>query len=436
MRQVLNGLRRYAALWVLYGKGLGKWLLVSGVVGVFCGLLGSAFHIGVEYATEFRLTHSWVLYTLPAAGLLVVAIYRFTGTEGQNTNNIIEEVSSGRGLSPALVPAIFFSTIVTHLAGGSAGREGAALQMGGTLGFTAGRLLRLDDKDLRTATLTGMAAFFSALFGTPLAATIFASAVVSVGVLYHAAFIPCFVASLVAYGISLLLGVAPTRFAVTAPGLSLGMLLRVAVLAALCAMVAVLLCAVLHQTEHLFARCFRSPWLRAFCGGALLLGLSLLPGTGDYNGAGMSVITAAVEQGRAAPAAFLLKMLFTAITLAAGFKGGEVVPSFFVGAAFGCVVGPLLGIPAGFGAAVGLVAVFCGAVNCPVASMFLSVELFGAEGLLYFALACGLSYVLSGYSGIYSSQRILYDKLKAQYIDVHTNSYQEGEHTEMEQKYH
>ena len=141
----------------------------------------------------------------------------------------------------------------------------------------------------------------------------------------------------------------------------------------------------------------------------------------------MGVITAAVEQGRAVPAAFLWKMVFTALTLSVGFKGGEVVPSFFIGATFGCVVGPLLGIPAGFAAAVGLVSVFCGAVNCPLSSIFLAVELFGAEGLLAYALACGLSFVLSGYSGLYSSQRILYDKLKARYIDVHTNAHHEGE---------
>ena len=155
----------------------------------------------------------------------------------------------------------------------------------------------------------------------------------------------------------------------------------------------------------------------------------------DYNGAGSSVIHRAVEQGMASPFAFLLKILFTAVTLSAGFKGGEVVPSFFIGACFGCAVGPLLGIPAGFAASVGLICVFCGAVNCPIASTFLAVELFGAEGMLYYALACALSYMLSGYNGLYSSQRILYDKLKAQFIDVHTNAYHEGEHTPMEQKY-
>ena len=435
MSHFLENLHHYPKVWLLYIKALAKWLLISTATGLLCGALGTAFHLGVEVATEFRLSHPWVLYTLPAAGLLVVAIYKLFGAEGQSTNNILAEIQTGRGLSLALLPSIFFSTLVTHLAGGSAGREGAALQMGGTIGFKVGQYFCLDDRDLRTATMTGMAAFFSALFGTPLAATVFAMGVVSVGLLYHAAFIPCFVASLVAYGVSLAFGVAPTRFAVTAPALGMAMLLRVALLAALCAMVSVLFCAAIHGAEHLLKKLLPNPWLRALCGGAALLGLSLLCGSGDYNGAGMGLITAAVEQGQAKPFAFLLKLLFTALTLGAGFKGGEVVPSFFVGAAFGCVLGPLLGIPAGFAAAVGLVSVFCGAVNCPMASMVLAVELFGDGGMLYYALACGLSYVLSGYSGIYSSQRILYDKLKARYIDVHTNAHEEGTQTEAERKY-
>ena len=148
-----------------------------------------------------------------------------------------------------------------------------------------------------------------------------------------------------------------------------------------------------------------------------MIALTLLLGTRDYNGAGMDMIARAVEQGRAEPAAFALKLAFTVVSLAAGFKGGEVVPSFFVGAVFGCVAGPMLGISAPFAAAIGLIAVFCGAVNCPLASMFLALELFGGVGMPYFALACAISFVLSGYSGIYSRQRILYSKLKTEYGD-------------------
>ena len=428
-------IRYYIQHYSLYVQALGKWVIVSAVIGVLSGLLGSAFHIGVELATRFRVSHPWVLYTLPLAGLLIVALYHAFRVEGQNTNDVISEVQSGKGLSLKLLPSIFLATVLTHLAGGSAGREGAALQMGGSLGYSIGRRLHLDDRDMRTVTIVGMAAFFSALFGTPVAATIFAMAVITVGQIYFAALIPCLVASLAAYGISLLLGVEPTRFAVSAPAVSVPMMLKVAVLAALCAFASILFCSFLHHAESFFRKRIPDLRIRAVLGGAVILALSLLFSSGRYNGAGMDVITAAVEQGTAHPADFLLKILFTGITLGSGFKGGEVVPSFFVGATFGCVVGPLLGIPAGFAAAVGLVAVFCGVVNCPVASIFLSVELFGAQGMPFFALACGLSYVLSGYGGIYSSQRILYDKLKAQYIDVRANAYHEGEESEMVKKY-
>ena len=421
---------RYITHCGLYVRALTKWLLVAVITGVLSGLLGSAFHICVDKVTQLRAEGPWLLFCLPAAGLLIVAMYKLTRTEGLSTNSILEEVQSGRGLSLGLIPAIFCSTVLTHLCGGSAGREGAALQLGGTVGFETGKLLRLDDRDLRTATMTGMAAFFTALFGTPITATIFTMSVISVGLLYHAVMLPCLTASFVAYGVAGLLGVAPTRFTVAAPELRVLMLLKVAALAALCAFVSLLFCVTIHSFEAGMKKFIRNQWLRALIGGFAIIALTLLCGTRDYNGAGMDVITAAIEQGQAAPGAFLLKLLFTAVTLSAGFKGGEVVPSFFVGASFACVVGPLLGIPAGFAAAIGLVAVFCGAVNCPISSIFLSVELFGAAGMPYFALACALSFVLSGYSGLYSSQRILYDKLKAHFINAHTNAYHEGEVTQ------
>jgi H+/Cl- antiporter ClcA len=255
--------------------------------------------------------------------------------------------------------------------------------------------------------------------------------VISVGVLYHAALIPCLTAALVAYWVSLAMGVEPTRFAVTAPALEAGMMVRVAILSVFCALVSVLFCNAIHFAESQMHKRLRSPWVRVAAGGLAVIALTYLTGSTDYNGAGMDIITAAVEQGTAHPAAFLLKILFTAVTLGAGFKGGEVVPSFFVGATFGCVAGPLLGIPAGFAAALGLTAVFCGATNCPMASTFLAVELFGDGGMLYFAVACVISYMLSGYNGLYSSQTILYSKLKAQYINVHTNHYHAGEFGEL-----
>lgn len=402
-----------------YAVTLLKWMVLGGVIGLVGGIIGSLFHIGVDTATQMRLAHPWVLYLMPVGGLAIVGLYRLTKTEGKGTNDVIASVHFGEQVPGLLVPVIFVSTVITHLCGGSAGREGAALQIGGGIGYQAGRLLRLGEKDLPLATLCGMSGVFAALFGTPLTATVFALEVISVGVLYYAGLVPCLTAALTGYLVSVLMGVPPTRFTVTVPGLEVRTMLLVMVLALLCAVVSILFCRGLHGVEHLLKRTLKNPYLRVAVGAAVLIGLTLLT-NGDYNGAGMEVIGRAIA-GQADPWAWVWKLLFTAITIGCGFKGGEVVPSFFVGAAFGCVAAGWLGLPAGFGAAMGLVSVFCGAVNCPLASIILSVELFGSGDLLYFAMACSISYLISGYCGLYSSQTILYSKLRAEFINVRTH---------------
>ncbi len=415
----MEQLRKYIDHMGPYAAALLKWIVVGGLVGGVGGVVGALFHLGVIYATSVRLALPWVLYLLPLGGLVIAGLYRLCKLEGKGTNAVIESVHFGSDVPVLLVPLIFVSTVITHLCGGSAGREGAALQIGGGIGYRTGRLLHLGEKDLPLATLCGMSGVFSALFGTPLTATVFALEVISVGVLYYAGLVPCITAAMTGYLISLLLGVPPTRFTVAMPALDAWTMLLVLVLAILCALVSILFCRGLHITEHLAARLVKNSYLRAAAGGVVIIALTLLLGTTDYNGAGMDVIQRALN-GQANGWAWLLKLLFTAITIGCGFKGGEVVPSFFVGAAFGCWVGTLLGLPPAFAAAIGLVAVFCGAVNCPIASVVLSVEMFGAEGMLYFAMACAISYVLSGYCGLYSSQTILYSKLRAEFINVHT----------------
>ena len=404
----------------LYVTAMLKWLAVGALVGGVGGFVGAAFHLGVGYATQLRTGHPWVLYLLPLGGVVIVGLYKLCRLEGAGTNAVIESVHFGKKVPTLLVPLIFVATVITHLCGGSAGREGAALQIGGGIGYRAGTLLHLGEKDLPLATLCGMSGVFAALFGTPLTATVFALEVISVGVLYYAGLLPCITASLTGYYIATLMGVAPTRFAVATPELNWPTLGLVTALAVGCALVSILFCRGLHITEHLAERWLKNSFLRAAAGGLVIVLATLALGTTDYNGAGMDVIQRAVEQGQADGWAWLLKLAFTAVTIGCGFKGGEVVPSFFVGATFGCAAGALLGLPTGFAAAIGLVAVFCGAVNCPIASVILSVELFGAGGLAYFTAACAVSYLLSGYCGLYSSQTILYSKLRAEFINVHT----------------
>ena len=393
-----------------------QWFFLAIPTGLICGLVGTLFHLSVERVTELRADQPWLLFLLPAAGLLITALYKATKCEGVGTNNVIRAVQSGEPVSILLVPAIFLGTVLTHLCGGSAGREGAALQMGGSIGWNVGTLLHLKDHDRRTATISGMAAFFSALFGTPLTAALFAMMVEDVGLTFTSAFVPAFTSALIAYGCSLAFGIAPTHFAITAPELTVWTAFLVILLGFACAAVSRLFCGLLHFMEHKVPQLLPNPWLRVFVGGVAVIAFSYLFGVGRYNGAGMGVITAAVEQGEALPWDFLCKIFLTALTLSCGFKGGEVVPSFFVGATFGCVFGPLLGLPAGFAAAVGLVSIFCGATNALIPSILLGFELFSGAGLELIALGCGICYMLSGHHGLYSSQTFVTNKLRSEYM--------------------
>ena len=230
---------------------------------------------------------------------------------------------------------------------------------------------------------------------------------------------PCLASALVSYGVTGLFGIEPTHFDVIAPALTADMLWRVALLGAAAALMSVILCETMHGGERLARKYVPNGVLRAVLGGTAVVALTYICGTTDYNGAGTGVIAAAIEEGTARPWAAALKLVFTAVTLSCGFKGGEMVPTFFIGSTLGCALGPLLGIPAGFAAATGLAALFCAAVNCPVAGVILAIELFGADGAVYFAAATAVSYMLSGYSGLYRSQKIIYSKLKAEYIDIH-----------------
>ena len=400
-----------------------RWLVLALPIGLLCGGIGTAFHLAVEAVTELRGAHGWLLWLLPLALSVAVFEGEFAGAVFGAVCGLMWDWLAGRTVGMLALEllllcfaAIFFGTALTHLCGGSAGREGAALQMGGSIGYNIAKLFHFPDHDRRTATVCGMAAFFSALFGTPLAATLFAMMVEDVGLSFSVAFVPGFCAALLAYGISLVCGIAPIRFALSAvPALGILPVLQVALLGVACAAVTRLFCLLLHVAEHQLPKRLPNPWVRVVLGGVVVVALSYLMGVGRYNGAGMGVITAAVEQGQALPWDFICKILLTAITLASGFKGGEVVPSFYIGATFGCAFGPLLGLPAGFSAAVAMVAVFCGATNTLVPSLLLAYELFGGAGLELIALGCGLSYMFSGYHGLYSSQTFLSDKFHSEY---------------------
>lgn len=400
-----------------------RWTVIAAVTGVVGGVVGALFHMAVNAATEFRGEHGWVIFTLPAAGALIALIYHIFGFDNDGgTNLIISSIRTKDHVPLRMAPLIFVATVITHLAGGSAGREGAALQLGGSIGNRIGELFGVKEQDIGLAVMCGMSALFSALFGTPLTACFFAMEVISVGVIYYAGLVPCIASSLTAYGISLLMKAEPTRFNISkfVPHLSFGSVVRVCILAAVCAVISIFFCVAMKTANKWFSQFFENKYLRAAVGGAVILALTLLLRTTDYNGAGMNVIENAVLEGNAHAAAFLLKIIFTAVTIGCGFKGGEIVPTMFIGATLGCAFSPLIGLDARFAAAVGIVALFCSVVNCPTASLFLSLELFGSDGIVLFAAACGVSYMLSGYYGLYSSQKIVYSKLHTRYINKRT----------------
>lgn len=406
----------------VYLQTLLKWTGCAGLVGLVCGVVGASFDLCVGWATGLRAAHGWLLFLLPVGGLLIVGLYRLAGLrQDPGTNLVIGSIRTDDAIPFTMAPLIFVSTTITHLLGGSAGREGAALQIGGSIGSRMGRLFHMNERDLHLMTMCGMSAVFSAIFGTPLTAALFAMEVISVGEFYYAAIVPCVLSALVGYGIALGMGVEPVRFALSGlPNLGIVSVLQVVVLAALCALVSVLFCVAIHQTSALYQKHLPNPFLRVAAGGVAVVLLTLLCQTGDYNGAGMDIIGRAVA-GSAHPQAFALKIVFTALTLGAGYKGGEIIPTLFVGATLGCVAGPLLGLDPAFSAGIGMIALFCGVVNCPITSIILSVELFGAQGMVLFGLASGVSYMLSGYYSLYSSQKIIYSKLEPVYVNSKTH---------------
>lgn len=384
-------------------------------------MCGVAFFYGLTHVTDFRQQHPWLIYFLPFGGLLIVGAYHLLkDADDTGTNLVISAIHSGDRLPFRMAPLIFISTIITHLFGGSAGREGAALQMGGSIGNSVGRLFRFDDKDKNVMIMCGMSAAFSALFGTPMAAAIFSMEMVSVGVMYYTALVPCVISALVAKGLASYFGVTNEFFLIEhIPDFGVLSAVKISVLAVLCAVLSILFCVAIHSAEKLYKKYFKNPYIRIFAGGCIVLIVTLLIGSQTYNGTGMNIIEKCID-GTVRPEAFILKILLTALTIGAGYKGGEIVPAFCTGAAFGCLFGNILGFSPTLCAAVGMTSVFCGVTNSPITSLLISFELFGYDGMPYFLLAISFSYMLSGYFGLYHSQRIVYSKYKTNYINKNT----------------
>ena len=341
-----------------------RWVVLATITGAAVGFLTGLFGMAISAVTQFRLAHSLMLLGLPAAGLAIVFLYRRFGlAHDTGTNRVITAIREQRDIPIAVAPLIVIATVLTHAFGGSSGREGAALQFGGSLGNFAARKLKFDASSTEIMVMAGMSAAFSALFGTPLAATILPMEFVSVGVLYYAALVPCVISAFTAHAVAVQMNVQ-----------------------------------------------------RLQIGGVSVAAFALLLGTQDYIGLGSNVIHACFD-GKAVWYAAILKVVFVCLTLETGYKGGEIVPSFFIGAVVGCSLSGILGLPADICTACGMCSVFCAVTNSPISALCVAFELFGFDGMGYFAISIAVSYMMSGYYSLYGAQKIMYSKTETKYIN-------------------
>ena len=388
-------------------------LVVGGASAVFAGC--------IKAATEYRDTHNWIFMLLPVAGVLIVFMYEKIGRQDGGTNQVLATIKSKDDVPFLSAPLIFVSTLLTHLTGGSAGREGASIQFGGSIGNWLGKLAHLDEFDHHVMIMCGMSAAFAAVFGTPMAAAVFAMEVVSVGVMYYAALLPCVIAAIIAAEFATGMGIDPETFPVhSIPGLTVGTGLKMALIAVGCGILSILFCILLKTVGQLYAKYLKNPYIRIVVAAGVIILITICLNTKDYMGAGSGLIARAIEKGEARPLDFLWKMLLTALTMRAGYRGGEIVPAFSIGATFGCVAGGILGFSPELAAAASMVALFCGVTNCPITAMLISFELFGFSGAAYYLIAISISYAVSGYYSLYKDQTIVYSKYKARYINRKT----------------
>ena len=418
-RTLLHRLREHAEL-AAYAA---KWLPLSAVIAAAVGSACALFLWALDLATATRFGTPALLYALPFAGAAIGAVYHRWGRSVEGGNNLIVESIHGPGVVvPArMTPLILGSTVLTHLFGGSAGREGTAVQMGGSLASEIARLLGLKPEDAKVALTAGVAAGFGAVFGTPLAGAVFAMEVLTVGSMRYEALVPCLAASVLADWTCRGWGIHHTVYAVSAltpealGWAGLGMLLcaKAALAGAAFGAASLLFSEMTHGLTAAFKRAVASPVLRPLAGGALVIALTFAVGSRDFLGLGVTspdaaatTIVSCFHAGGAGIWSWLWKTVFTAVTLGSGFKGGEVTPLFFIGASLGNALSRLLSAPTDLFAALGFAAVFAGAANTPLACTIMGIELFGGQAGIFLAVACFASYLFSGHTGIYLSQKI------------------------------
>jgi len=392
-----------------------KWAVLAGLVGLLAGSASAFFLVSLKWAAETRETYSWFLFLLPFGGMLVSFLYWKYGLNSAKGNNLLIEQAHGakESIPFRMAPLVLFGTIVTHLFGGSAGREGTAVQMGGAFSELIGKLFKLDEVDRKIIIICGISSGFGSVFGTPLAGTVFGLEVLALGLIRHEAIFPAFIAAFVGDIVTTTVwGVGHHHYEIgTIPSLSALLLLKILFAAILFGLTSTLFSELTHWLKKQYTKLFPNPMLKSFVGGLVIIGLVYIVGTRKYLGLGIPLIDDAFE-GEVSPLTFITKLLFTSLTLGAGYQGGEVTPLFAIGSTLGSSLGDILQVSIPFLAALGFIGVFCGATNTPIACFIMGIELFGSEASLYLFLVCIISYLFSGHTGIYTSQQIGVPKSK------------------------
>lgn len=385
-----------------------EWLLLSTIIALCVGSACALFLISLEKATEYRNAHEWIIYLLPLAGILLGYVFYKWGKDiGPGNNLVISNIHKPKKIIPfRLAPFILGGTVFTHLFGGSAGREGTAIQMAAAISDQLTRIFKLSKYNRQVVLISGMSAGFGAVFGTPLAGAIFGLEVYHMGKIKYNAIFPAFASSFMADYVTRMYGVSHSHYLLgLVPDINFQGLL-ITIMAGVCFGLASLAFIKFTNSYVKLSKTYiKKEYMRPFFGGLIILALAALLGTTKYLGLGLPTIAESfvIQQ---APYVFFFKLLLTAITLGAGFKGGEVTPLFFIGAALGSALSLFLPLPVGLLAGMGFVAVFAGASNTPLASSIMAIELFGIACSPYVAIACIVAYLISGHHGIYSAQVI------------------------------